>query len=401
MWQTMRPVLIVSILIVLEFMAASAMADQYMGRVLYWLPENSQIDGFYTSYLEADGGYPFGRVAAGGQVAGGWNEGGAYSRATILATDGTTVFLAPSGEFNSFVYATNGVQQAGTLPGGNGHAALWSGTAESAVDLNPSWASASDALGLGGAQQVGYAFVDGQIHSVLWFGTAASAVDLNPMGFQYSQARSTDGARQVGVADSHAMLWSGSAASAVDLNPNGFSWSIAQGEMGTQQVGWGGPPPGGYHALLWTGSAASAIDLNPSGWDRSFALETNGALQVGYTERNSQYHAVMWSGTAESALDLNDVPFLSGGNPTTSQANSVDAAGNVYGIAWMSGQYGDGLYAVEWSPVPEPGTLAVLGLGVLMGIRRRRPAPCSRPTFHVSGFTCGGVLANARSNPEA
>src|SRR5205085_10736815 len=55
------------------------------------------------------------------------------------------------------------------------HAAPWSGTAVSLVDLNPAGAALSVAYGIAGTMQVGYAtFSDGRTWAGVWSGTAAS-----------------------------------------------------------------------------------------------------------------------------------------------------------------------------------------------------------------------------------
>ena len=91
---------------------------------------------------------------------------------------------------SSIAYATNGSQRAGFGFGAgtsnNIHAMLWSGTAASAIDLNPTLLSGvtqSQIEGLSSAQQVGIGYGSGtgnNHHAMLWTGTAASAVDLNP-----------------------------------------------------------------------------------------------------------------------------------------------------------------------------------------------------------------------------
>src|SRR3954462_1775168 len=108
-----------------------------------------------------------------------------------------------------------------------------------------------------------------------------TAIDLNPSGFTSSEADGIANGQQVGVAagpatdfDSHAILWTGTAASAVDLNPSpsGATMSQAYGVADGQQVGFsGGTATGNPHAILWTGTAASAVDLNPSGFTNSDA----------------------------------------------------------------------------------------------------------------------------------
>ena len=134
------------------------------------------------------------------------------------------------------------------------------------------------AVGINNGVQVGSGHGSGTVinpHALLWSGTAASAVDINPSGFRSSAALGIAGNNQVGVgsrtgAQRHALLWHGSAASAIDLNPAGFTESHGWATSATQQVGYGLPngTSTDYHALLWSGSAASAVDLTPTGFDQ-------------------------------------------------------------------------------------------------------------------------------------
>jgi hypothetical protein len=232
---------------------------------------------------------------------------------------------------------------------------------------------------------------------MLWSGTADSAVDLNPTnlsGFTASSAANTDGTQQVGAAwgtvtsnHTHAMVWSGTADTAVDLNPTnliGIVNSTANGNCGNQQVGRGDGPGTGNsdHAMLWIGTADSAVDLNPSnlGITTSVVRATNGVEQVGRgavteTLEGTYYQALLWTGTAASAVDLQlSLPPVD--TWLDSSAFAIDAAGNAFG--WADGL--NGTYAVEWSPVspvPEPATGSILALpvvGMLMLRRHREPA---------------------------
>ena len=303
----------------------------------------------------------------------------------------------PLGFTSSLAEATNGPQQVGygfTPEYPLGHALLWSGSAASAIDLNPPGFGSSSAVGMDATQQVGggmpISSSTGFAHALLWSGTAASAVDLNPTGYAGSGALAVSGDQQVGSAilnfplapdnQDQAFLWSGTAASAVDLDPPGFNQSIADGTNGSQQVGYGDDTTTGgiEHALLWNGNAASAVDLNPSGFIRSYAVATNGIEQVGYgyTTPNGGYRqALLWSGTAASAIDLQSLLPASGGW-SVSDTYSIDAEGNVFGSAYGAYNGLAGEFAVEWSPVPEPGTftlLVVTATGLLMR-RRRSPS---------------------------
>ena len=180
------------------------------------------------------------------------------------------------------------------------HALLWNGTANSAVDLQPTnldGFSFSGATAIHGTQEVSSAGIlsNAIYHAMLWNGTADSAIDLHPTnldGFESSFALGTDGVHQVGTGYTglifHALLWSGTADSSVDLHPtqiNGIISSEVYGISGNQQVGAGDDGVEGdfSHALLWNGTADSAVDLHPTNLDGfvdSYAYGTNGTHQI-------------------------------------------------------------------------------------------------------------------------
>jgi hypothetical protein len=275
---------------------------------------------------------------------------------------------------------------------------FWAGTAASAVDLNPTnltgfTSSSAYGISANGSQQVGVGSGSGtgfESHALLWSQTAASAVDLNPTnltGFTSSSAIGTNGSQQVGLGsgsgtggNNHALLWSGSAGTAVDLNPTvltGYTSSMAYGisANGSQEVGEGtGSGTGNKaHALLWFGTAASAVDLNPtdlSGFTASYANATNGTFQVGYGSIGSDTHALLWAGTAASAIDLQTL-LPSTGSWLLSEAYTIDSSGNIYGDAYGTYQSNTGYFAVEWTAVPEPASFSVFAVGGLLALRRR------------------------------
>ncbi len=319
----------------------------------------------------------------------------------VLPTNRALYWKLPNGEvtdltpvqWNGFntanASATDGIHQVGSAgyapsiagTGAFTHAILWSGTAESAIDLNPTLANGFDgsiATGVHGNQEVGAIKKSGgytlsDYRAVLWTGSAASAVELQPtnlIGFDYSIAYATDGSQQVGqIGNStvqHAVLWTGAANTAVDLHPTnltGFSSSVAYGVGGGQQVGQGeGDGTNGPHALLWSGNADSVVDLNPTslGFVTSAASTTNGQFQAGYgTDAGFLTHAILWHGTADSAIDLQR---LLPTEVSASFANTVDEEGIIYGTAYFE----DGsIHAVEWVPVPEPAGIALAALAFL------------------------------------
>jgi T5SS/PEP-CTERM-associated repeat protein len=319
-------------------------------------------------------------------------EGG-YHAALWSATAESWIDLHPGeGYYFSVVIDMSDEQQAGFTHAGEGwgwsHAAMWSGTAESWVNLHPAGAGWSRAFGISGDNQVGWAmvaaWVAGELHSFehasLWTGTAESWVDLNPAGAYESAANAASGGQQVGWAnlgdyprfDGHAGFWTGSAESWVDLHPAGSSWSYAEDVSDGQQVGaaWFGE---GFHAGLWSGTAESWVDLNPPGSTESIAYGIAGARQAGVADG----HAAIWSGTAESFFDLHD---LLGPEYSASEARSIDVSGDDIWVAGTAYQ-GDIRHAVLWHyTIPEPASIVLLvsaaaGMCLRINFRNRQKLP--------------------------
>jgi hypothetical protein len=285
----------------------------------------------------------------------------------------------PAGSTESGAIGVSGGQQVGyAFVGGHYRASLWNGSAASWVDLDPAGSTESVAGDVSGGQQVGYARMSGQSgeRASLWSGTAASWVDLNPVGSSASDAWGVGDGRQVGFASIgghyHASLWSGTAASWMDLNPAGATSSDAKGVSGGQQVGYANVGGQG-RASLWSGSAASWVDLNPAGSTYSEAQGVDGGGQVGLVVVGGQVRASLWSGNAGSWEDLS--AFLpSEFSAADSYASSIWSDTNFtyvtgYGYNTVAGRY----EALLWTQaVPEPGTLALLGVGILCAVTRRR-----------------------------
>ncbi len=186
------------------------------------------------------------------------------------------------------------------------NALLWNGGVVTNLHPTQLFYSFSKAFGISNGQQVGYisnaSYPYGETlsyhplsHAVLWTGTAASAVDLNPVGFTASEALATNGTQQAGWAfngaSQHAALWSGTPDTFVDLNPLGYNDSRITALTATQQVGDGWVGPMGAagsvrHALVWSGTPESVVDLNqflPPGYTHAVAtgIDGNGDV-VGY-----------------------------------------------------------------------------------------------------------------------
>jgi len=275
---------------------------------------------------------------------------------TSAATNYRVIVLHSAEFTDSRAVAASDGEQVGLgwgLWGSKHHALLWSGTAESVVDLNPIGFDQSEADGVWGGIQVGWGkgpATGGYYHALQWSGTGESYVDLNPPGFTHSYAWDIHAGQKAGFGDNvatgrvHALLWPGTAASAVDLHPRGFDVSHAFDIWAGQQVGDGtGPATGGRcHALLWSGTAESVVDLHPIGFDESEASGVSGGLQVGYGYVGGQRRALLWFGTPESVVDLHPAGFdyseatgVSGG--VQAGAGRGTATGGIYHALLWSG----------------------------------------------------------------
>jgi hypothetical protein len=286
---------------------------------------------------------------------------------------GTSSFLnlAPAATDWGELYGMEGDTQYGIFGGGGvgARAAIWHGTPESRVVLDPTGAFFSAALGAHGSEQVG---VRGSpAHAVLWHGTAGSLVDLHPPGALESAALGTDGLHQGGYVHftaPHAALWSGTAASMIDMNPIGSAGSRISGMVPGQQVGYAAiGTPALNHASIWSGTAASWIDLNPPG-STSELDATCGSAQVGQLNGGS---AAIWFGTPQSVINLHS--FLPPSYFYSVATSVYESNGLFYVGGWAQQSSGTPQEAFLWVGVPAPSGLALLAAaGFSAGGRRRR-----------------------------
>ena len=270
----------------------------------------------------------------------------------------------------------------GPATGGREHALQWSGSAASVLDLHPPAFAVSRILGARGTQQVGIASLDpggflqgnrGNNRAVVWT-DGAGAVALHPPGHTFSEAFGVYDNVQVGVVDDGAALWRGSADSYVDIAPRGTWFSEAHGVFADTQAGYAnvGPNVVGSltHAFVWSGSADSARDIHPQGFLRSRAFDLSAAGAAGVVTGTSPFdiHAAAWLGPE---LEFTDLSQLLGPDYTESWAVGINDAGNVYGFALHIPTRK--IHALEWSPVPEPGSalLLVFGSAAVLVSRRK------------------------------
>jgi hypothetical protein len=217
--------------------------------------------------------------------------------------------LHPPGALSSVIFGTEAGVQVGSVQtiSGPQHAALWNST-PAWTDLNPPGASSSHVNSISLGRQLGYAQFGSAWHAVLWNSSPSSFTDLHPATATASFGYAIHASRQAGSAvingALHACTWSSSAHSWTDLHPTGALNSEAYGINNTQQVGWADFGDD-THAGLWNSSASSWIDLHPPGHGWSEAYCSHAGLQVGVVAREGDLpRATLWSGTAASLEDL-------------------------------------------------------------------------------------------------
>ena len=189
----------------------------------------------------------------------------------------------------------------------------------------------------------------GSLHALLWTGTAASAVDLNPSGFTDSVATGVAGGEQVGeglTTDdvSHALLWTGTAASAVDLNaflPSGFTNATATGIDESGDISGYDFGPNGVHAVLWQpvgGTSGPQMSFVASEMPAPSNVNSMPASQ-GATSIGAIAASIM--GAPQTVADMlsgltNPTPQSGGGGSPAMQTDPPSGSPNLLNLAQSS-----------------------------------------------------------------
>lgn len=245
-----------------------------------------------------------------------------------MAQQYQAIILNPTGATEAFAYGAGNGQQVGTArspaTGDNTHAALWTGTAGSYIDLNPTIEingfpfSGTFAYGAGGGQQVGNAILGPRTVAVLWTGTANSVVVLARPDMAYSTVSDTDGTTQVGQAQAndpvlglsnYAFAWTGTPESATFMHPDspiGFYESTAFKVRGTRAIGTATDLNEQYAAILWTSfSPSGAIVLRSAEFAETVGSDVLGTTAVGYGHADGGYnHALIWTNDGANVTDI-------------------------------------------------------------------------------------------------
>ena len=183
-------------------------------------------------------------------------------------------------------------QQAGVIGNYWFRAMLWRGASQAPIHLHdPSWYS-SAALATDGVRQAGHRTIGApgtqRVYATMWSGSAQSWVNLNPQGNEISIAYGIAGEVQVGMIKplsashiTYAVLWRNTAESATLLHPPGWETSEAYATDGKQHVGFVKRTETQGRAAVWQDTGRRFVDLNPYGYHLSYASGVSNGQQVG------------------------------------------------------------------------------------------------------------------------
>ncbi len=330
------------------------------------------------SYKLTDLGFPGGSGAEGinnlGQVAISAGNGPFNSRAYEYS-GGTSTLLGPTNlGSNAFAINDSGVV-AGSIqvaPNGASHAALFSGG--SVIDLAgtsfaTSISNTGKVTGVGNGQAFLYSGGTTTYLGALPGGTAVSTgYGVNDAGTVVGYAETKIG----GTTLYHAFKYSGGTMTDLgSLGPNqGGYGSVARAinNSGTIVGYYTAPTIANGNGFYYSGGAMHPLTGLYTLGSTAYAINDSGRI-VGASAVLSGVRAVIYDNGV--AVDLNKKLI-----PTTPTgwvlryAYDINNTGQIVGV----GDFGGQTRAFLLTPVPEPGTWAVLGLGAAALLRRRRKA---------------------------
>jgi probable HAF family extracellular repeat protein len=323
------------------------------------------------------GGVTHGFLNAGGTYTDLGTLGGPNSNAHAINDYGQIVGGSDngSGQFHAFTYSSGTMSDLGTLGGDrseafdvNNHGVI----VGDARNGDPATFSFSQAFSYSGGAMTSLGTLPG--------GLGSTAYAINNKGM--IGGSSFEGPFTVPEYPFHAVTFSGGTASPIGASDLGDSEIYGLNDYGLAVGGIPSPTMiHASHAFLYDhGSITDLGILDPTSIDDSIAFDINNLKQVVGTSAvtvdpdHYGYHGFLWTGAG--LVDLNTLIDPASGWVITS-ANAINDAQQIAATACFGGVTGD-CRAVRLdliSAVPEPGSWAMLGLGLgLVGVlKRMRP----------------------------
>ena len=279
-------------------------------------------------------------------------------RAFIWDTTAGMQNLGTLGGNHSEAYGINDAGQVvgrSTLPSGEGDVRgfLWEGG--SMIDLGTFDGGWTEAKGINNSHQiVGYSVLSSSVAAFSWEGD--SMTNLGSLG---------DNSRGYGINDAGLIV--GHCFDSTSFNTTASLWDngdiTSLGSLGSHyNYAWGINNSGqivgesGSHAFLWENESDGMIDL---GIGSAVAINDAGQIVGG-----SGGTACLWeNGIIKNLDDL----LLAGSGWELREATAINNLGQIVGNGMINGE----IHAYLLTPVPEPGTLVLLGLGAIV-IRKRK-----------------------------
>jgi probable HAF family extracellular repeat protein len=303
-------------------------------------------------------------INASGEVTGTADRADALPHAFLY--DGTMHDLGDLGGNYSDGYAINASGQiTGDADTTNAlHAFLFDGTMHDLGSLLP-----HGSIGKGindGGQVTGYAQLGGYgpSHAFLYDGTIHDLGTLggsNSFGYGINASGQVVGYSDTANSATHAFLYDGQMhdlGTLIGSSNSSYAYAI---NAGGQVTGFSDSVTGlGGHAFLYDGAMH---DLGTLGGDKSEGLGINSVGQVTgwsyYLKAYEAQHAFIYD-SADGIVDLNSLISPSSGW-TLAVGESINDRGQITGFGYNSA----GLRAFLLTPVPEPSTLLLTGLGMI------------------------------------